>query len=611
MSPLEDLLGRVSKACPFELRNGQLEAVTYVADNQSEDIFNFVLPTGYGKSVTGLATFDVLKGQGRVNRLLIVVPTGTQKDQYADDIASTSAVYCLQIRLPESHEDRAKIALDGATVGLRLHRENQSQVFIATIQHIQRNPDFYADLMSTGRWAVFADEYHKLNAEAEWGKAASNLNYTVIFGMTATPVRTDGKPTIFMGKPEDVLVSFEDAYKEEAIRGVVAHIEHYFVDVEEESDDGEKVVRRKTTEDLGSTSESRELRYLSKYYASILSSAHDCLQSLELQQKGQHQMLVFAVDVQHAKTVSNLLNDLFGPDFSDWVGTGASGRSDAENKAVLRRYKNGTDLKCLVQCNMATEGFDNPTSSVLVFINNPARVDTVTNQQAGGRGVRRNYGIKNFLSDVCHMFASPDNPMADVIKQLADRTLGPIEVGPTEPGGNNPRGNVAIYPIPPMIPSVVDAEFDRSEIIKNLKEEEVKANVAACLASPGAAESGVNIENAEEFIRNFMVNQEIERRKAACAKADAEANSLENWHDRVKKATRIVVGNITRLRYGSSAPKTAIGDVAKQLNQDWVRFSGRRHEAMTSADFKRKYQWLESINQQIGSTRKVPEWVAL
>lgn len=609
LSPIEDLLRRVSEAGERKLRLGQEEALTKVSDNPEQPIFNFVLPTGYGKSVTGLGAFDILKQQGRANRLLIVVPTGVQKDQYVDDLAGSISTYGLDILVPKALEDRNKLKLDGSHVGLRLHQQNMSEVFVATIQHVQRNGGFYTDLMCTGRWAVFADEYHKLNAEAEWGKSAKGLNACVMIGMTATPIRTDGKPTIFMGHASDVTVSFEQAFKEEAIRGVVAHVEHYFVDIEERDENGEVVVSRKTTEELDGSKESRGLRYLTKYCASILSSAFDCLCSLELQHKDQHQMLVFAIDVQHAKNVSNLLNDLFGPDFSDWVGTGDFGRSIKDNDDILKRYKSGTSLKCLVQVGMATEGFDNPQSSVLVFLNVPSRMDVVSNYQGAGRGVRRNFGIQKFSQDVCHMFASPDSPMADVIAALANRTIGAFQPLPAPTHSEGDGREPPLYLVPPAQSFIADTEFDRSEIIANIPEEKVLAQVEHYKNRPNAPAADENTIKA--FMREMLAEQEIQRRREIIRKAEEEANSMENWQDRVKKACNTLAGNIVRLRFGDSHPKSARGDAIRQVHTYWLRATGKSHEAMTSEEFKLKYEWVEKANTALCQTRKLPTWVSL
>src|SRR4051794_12320671 len=163
----------------------------------------------------------------------------------------------------------------------RMSWENKCWIFVTTVQSVLYNIDWYRELMSKGTWLTFFDEYHKLNAEegAKWGKAAEAIKGDVVLGLTATPIRSDYSPTIFNGLPVDVTVSFEQAYNERAIRGVVAHVEHYFVDMR--GPDGETM--RITTEDLrnvttdwDSYQAKRGLRFTDGYLAGILAAAHDC-----------------------------------------------------------------------------------------------------------------------------------------------------------------------------------------------------------------------------------------------------------------------------------------------------------------------------------------------
>lgn len=361
LSPAEDLFRRLDYR-KIELRVGQKAFVQYVNDNPAQTVFNGVMPTGYGKSKTAECICDVLKQQGRATRFLFIVPTDTQREQYAIGVGLDVMNMGLNLRLmkqrsSEGVEYEVPIVIDHSASVHRAHMKNKCDVYITTVQSVTSNEGFYADLMSSGVWCVFADEYQKYNIDesARWGKAIESLNFSVLFGLTATPVRTDSKATIFANKKPDVLVTFTEAYDEKAIRGVVAHIEHYFVDVK--NDDGE--VDRITTENIDSYDISKELRYTTKYFASIINSAYSCLTTKNLTHPGQHQMLVFAMSVSHAKSVSDTMNAVYGNGFSDWVGVGPDGRSSAENKKILSDYKENR-LPALVQVDIAGEGFDNP-----------------------------------------------------------------------------------------------------------------------------------------------------------------------------------------------------------------------------------------------------------
>lgn len=601
VSPAQDLFRRIEYS-GGKLREGQRRLIEYVGDNPRQTIFNGVLPTGYGKSLTAEAVCDVLKQQGRANRFLFVVPTDTQRTQYAEGIARDVEKYGLGLRLEEhATQDGIRYAipvvLSQTIADIRVHRENRCEVYITTIQSIHANQGWYADFMSTGVWCVFADEYQKLNREdgAKWGKALEALNYSVLLGLTATPVRTDRKETVFASKEPDVEVSFVDAYKERAIRRVVAHVEHYFVDVV--NDQGE--VERITTENIDDYDISRDLRFTTKYYASIISSAHDCLLSKNHAHPGQHQMLVFAMNVRHAKSVSEVLNVIFGNGFSEWVGVGPDGRPSPENKKILDDYK-ANKMACLVQVDIAGEGFDNPRSSVLVFLNLLKKASVKAVQQAG-RGLRRNYSIIEFKDDVCDMFASPDTEMADLIRSLADQTLDVTDMRKKEKEGDGDERDSPIYDIAPFDRRVHDAEYDRSEIISKIPQSEVDMfRMAVARKEPGA-------EVDDDRLRAILAEERI----AEIQKAEAVHSRPQAMRDKCNDAQRILVGNALRLRYGVSAPKSAAGDLHKALNSKWKHESKRGHSAMLDEDFRAKHEWLERINAQLKTTRSVPVWLQL
>lgn len=601
LPPAEDLERRIVRS-GRQLRKGQRDFIRYVSEHPDQVIFNGVLPTGYGKSMTAEGSCDVLKQQGRATRFLFVVPTDTQRTQYAEGVALDVANMSLNLKLmAQKTEDglvyHVPIVVSHTVADLRAHLENRCEVFITTIQSIHANQGWYADFMSTGTWCVFADEYQKLNREdgAKWGKALEALHYNILFGLTATPVRTDRKQTVFATKEPDVCVTFKQAYTEQAIRRVVAHIEHYFVDVIGDSGDIERV----TTDNIDSYDLSRDLRFTTKYYASLLSSAHDCLTAKNLNHHNQNQMLVFAMSVKHAQSVSDVMNTLFGKGFSDWVGVGPDGRSSSENKEILKRYK-ANEFPCLVQVDIAGEGFDNPRSSVLVFLNLLRKASVKAVQQAG-RGVRRNYGISDFNEDACDMFASPDTEMADLIRELAEQTLDVGEVGREVGSSDGEEREAPIYNIPPFDTSVKDTEYDRSEVISKIPQAEVdNFRDAVERQEPHA-------EVSDDRLRAILADERIEQMK----KVEAMQKRPEVMRDKVQDALKVFVNNVLRLRYGRSAPQSATGDMYRVINTQWKRLTKKGHGDMLEEDFRRKYDWIREMNDTIGETRALPRWLQL
>lgn len=591
MSPAENLFRRF-KDNGYTPRSGQRDLIQYVSDNPTQPIYNGVFPTGYGKSDLALAIADVLKQQGRINRTLIIVPTDTQRKQYVDGIKES--IINIGLILNEN-----VIKVNGEVMPLRAHRENKAEIFVTTVQAITADRNgYYADLMATGKWLIFCDEYQKLNRDekAKWGKAVDELPDTVKLGMTATPIRSDGKDTVFATKKPDHEVSFEDAYQEQAIRGVVAHVEHYFVDIKD--DDGN--VERVTTENISDYDLKKDLRLTTKYYASILSSARDCLSVKNMTHPNMHQMLVFAMNVSHAKSVSETLNVLYGSRFSNWIGVGPDGKSSKENTDILDEYK-ANKLECLVQVDIAGEGFDNPRSSVLVFLQ-LLRKNTVKAVQQAGRGIRRNYEIHVFEEDTCDMFASPDTEMAQLAVEFAERTIG--EITPEENGKGKPKETTPIYDIPPFDPQVEDSEFDRSVIISKIHKAEVD-KVRSGISGEYGLSAGTSV--TEEMIRKVIADQKI----SDLEKAVNAANNPETWQKKVTGAVNVLAGNASRLRFGRSHTKGNFHDMIKVIHKKWITDSGLKTSGMFENEFRQKYEWVMGVNSGMKRDREVPRWLAL
>lgn len=108
------------------LRSGQ-QRVVDAAIARPSGVLAVQLPTGYGKTMAAAAVFKALRAGGVVNRLLYIVPTRAQLDQFTAN----------------GHEDFADVGLSGVVpwdigyspgLALRKHRSNSTSVFACTIQ---------------------------------------------------------------------------------------------------------------------------------------------------------------------------------------------------------------------------------------------------------------------------------------------------------------------------------------------------------------------------------------------------------------------------------------------------------------------------------------------
>lgn len=611
------------QASGYEPRLGQKEFWNVVA-TVAKEVYLGVLPTGYGKSDAALGAYLIMREQQRVNRMLIVVPTDTQRQQYANDLLESAGRLGADLRTFKDVNDRGQTSaaclVRHEPYVWRLSLENQCEIFITTVQSVlAAGGFFYTQLMQKGRWLVFFDEYHKLSREesAQWGRAARGIEGEITIGLTATPVRSDGTRTIFDEFPVDVTVSFRQAYLENAVRGVVAHVEHYFVEMEDE----EGVVRRVATEDLADFNNfddfqiKRDLRFVSYYLTSIMTAAYSCLMTKNFKHPGQHQMLVFAMNLDHAQHVSSVLNTTFGAGFSDWVGMR---RSKLENDLVLKRYTDN-QLACLVQVDKATEGFNNKRASVLVFLN-LLRKNTIKAIQGGGRGVRRNGAIKDFFDDVCDMFASPDTEMADLIKEFQSQTVGQDRGSSSGKDDDDPPGSSLIRKSPPIVIPPIEScisavEFDRSEIFRVAKEDvetfresllhEASKTAGGRLSEPQFAQ--LRADFSDERLISILRAKKLEDARAAAEAIDP----MPVTRARVQQAVQILASGVARMRYGRAIPKQVIGVICKQIHKRWQAEGGKAQNEANYNDLFNKIKWIDSIAKSLNASGEIPGWIAM
>ena len=598
MPSLEESERHFKKNTGHELRRGQRNAAEYVRSKRKAGLPTVIeAPTGYGKSIMLLVMYIAAAEAYGVNRFLLVVPTTTQLKQYSQELVETAKKLGLDV-------GRAKI-VTGDVSTVRYHRENKTSVFVTTVQFMsESNLGYFDDLMSTGVWALGADEHHHYDSDITkmWPKAIKHVSQhcAAVFAVSAAKVRTNGMPSFF-GMP-DVVISVEDALKEEAIRKFKVCEEHYDIDVLIAGEDGPRklktddLLNNVADKDFSRFETRKQLRYLTKYVNDLIQRSLNRLEQKLLTHPGQHQMLVFCMSCKHAESVSKLLNAI-RPGYADWAGTGPNGRSDAENEDVIKRYKNN-DLPVFVQVDIAGEGFDNPRSSVALFLN--LLGDSVKSMQHLGRVLRRNYGIKEFENDTADVFVSSDSPLVEFFQNFASIMLKDEDLteGPIDPvtGGGGPT----IFTIPDLV--IVNAAHDRSAVRypRGMSKEEAKEKVMLAISNVqkkgGAAATEEQVEALMEILR-----QEGEKEMRL-----SEDEEIEITKTQITKAVNLFIGNIIRVKYGdNSYDKTLFKDYVTRVNGFWKRKVGS-HSDMTLDDLKAKFAWVQALNADLKKTKSVP-----
>ena len=595
-----------------KLRAGQ-KALYDIVSTKQKDRYCIQLPTGYGKSWCACIAYGVMRDQGRVNRLLIVVPTDQQRTQYIDGLYEDLEILGLKTRGIYRCDNRAGwIAKES--------NQNKGEIFVAGVQSICADPGYYADLMSKNRWLVVADEFHHYGSENSWGKSILELPYSVIMGMSATPVRSDQKLTIFGDSDFDVTVTIPDAYLEKAVKRIQGRVGNWMVSYST-ADDPEP--QNFTTKDLidaygvnGTSPASisayeikKGIRYHDKYVSEIFLQVLELWNQYEAKWPKQNQILVFAMSCRHADMVAKLINDIAFPGypkpFADWIGVGeglAGNRSDSENKKILAQFQ-ANELPCLVQVNKAGEGFNNKRCSIGLFLDLVG--DTPTKRQHIGRFMRVNPAAPGQSSVI---FVSEDSPAKFLLENIAE------EFG-SSPDSENPQGKtgggggVSNVTIPDVF--ILDTEFESERIvypygspekameqyIKNFSEDIRQAYAA--LPHDTALEAFKSMVEPwlkEEHKRNHPPLTEEQKRKQIA--------------DQVKRNVGQVAGIVCRKRYGKSHPKTALIDFMKLINSQWKRDHGIGHSDMTADELMAKNKWLQDLAENVNKGM-IPTWLSI
>lgn len=583
------------------------------------------LPTGYGKTMAGAGYYVIRREQGFVNRCLWIVSsdelrrglapepdkeTGERAATVGDRVREWFGAGCLDV-----------VAVSGVARDYKMHAADLAEVYVTTYQYLREQAPYFAQLLDDcdGRWnwLVIADEAHHLAKEwALW--LATRVPRAETLYMTATPLRSDKLPLRGVpskpsdtGKPGEstydacVSIPWKAAIDEQVIRRPIMHAQDWRLEFEDDNGnrvslttselrDLSKKEKFKSGEDFDAWTVKQNFRYVGQYVQRIFLEALDTLNGKRSQWPGPHQMIIFAMSCGHAKFITHLLNDSFQKSMgieADWIGVL---RSDAENRRAIDKFKRG-ELPVLVQVDKVGEGFDCPAASVAVFLN-LIQSRTKLLQQLG-RVLRRLFHI-TFTYDTADVYADKAHEICEVI-----RDLQPTEDdGYHEPKGGDGGGDgPGLQPLP-----------DWYDIEAELLDTDVYGPNGSAGYAPHilrAAESvGLSPEEVQRVLNAVNGEQAAGQQQRA---GTSEIEKLARYQGRVDKATSRIVShalNLTARNGGTSDAKRLAGLFKKNLNTRWKR-ANIGHEEMLSGDFKRKYQWLQAVDNEMLDTGKVPSWL--
>lgn len=429
----------------FRFRVGQAAFLEKLAEAFAKGETNHlgVFVPGYGKTITALASFVVARAMGIAEKLVVFVPRGNLRDQYADAEELSS----LFIRL--GAPPFSFCVADSETVFLK---NLSTQIVITTYQYASGAGGTAAlkRFCQTAPALFVFDEVHHLSDDGTWAQQIGQFEHAASIALSGTPMRSDNK-TLF-GVPFTVdaegtafyealhEVTLRDAHAEGAIlKRVEAHVTDYKLRLFH-ADSGQEVEMSlsemeaiKAEHDVDVYLARRKMRFHDVYLEALLAPAfsHFAEKRAALDEwsrattggppERQHQMLVIAMSNKHAAAMLAFVQQRFPGFTSGRIGQDVPAR---ERARLLEDYREGR-LDVMVQVDMIGEGTDIKPISVIVKAD-LVRATSKTLQQLF-RGMRF-YAPFGEAGNLCAVYAPDD---AQVVRTL-DWIASEEQIGATK-----------------------------------------------------------------------------------------------------------------------------------------------------------------------------------
>jgi superfamily II DNA or RNA helicase len=627
MPPLEEFKRRILAESPdpvkpverlegHRLRAGQQFAMRLASEPQRRSLF-VGLPTGYGKTSTALLSFAQRHALRSSDHLLYIVPSDNLRDSVLQEchllteLTGATVARSTMDRPVAVAQELRKIARQGG-IG----------VVVTTIQQVALSFAHVENVLETagGRWMVVFDEVQNYERPREgqqpgaWTRAKRALeardDITFVLAMTGTVVRSSGHWSDF-GEP-DFEVPLAVAREERVIRSVCAHEIDYLIDVEM---DGSIESMRLSDVDNARAAEGcasvdawelkHNVRYFGRYITDIFAAAHGTLVA-EQARDPRAAMMVFCMSVAHAKTTCDTLNRFAGKGFAEWIGSsdvGDDSRSPEENRAILRRFKEGR-FHCLVQVNMATVGFNHPHVCVELWLNTIGA--SVYVMQGIGRALRITPKL-----DAAHIFYSPDHPARDIFRNLESalpsddaegEKSGPLDGGSGGGGDsvkfppwqifNARRTDVVVHT--PLGDFNADSENDAHELAVSL----------------AARSSSLTVDSARAEVDRIF--REAREQQESSASELTLTERTEQARGQAEKALMAVIRTVAR-KTGQRQDPAWYGAMKARVHGEYKKRQASKvsQSDMTEDQLRAKHSWLEQLHAEISAAPAagVPAWL--
>ena len=432
----------ITLAQGFRLRDGQrrfLEKLAAGLERGERNHLGVFVP-GYGKTITALAAFAVAHAMGHARKLVVFVPRGNLRDQYADprelgsvfkNIGAPSFSFCVA--------DSEQVFLKNLS----------TDIIITTYQYASGRGGHKAlkAFCNSAPCMFVFDEVHHLSDDGTWANKLEQFACACSVALSGTPMRSDNR-TLFgvpftVGTDGDQYymalheVTMRDAHEEgKILKRVQAHIVDYRLQLVH-TDTGETVEmtlsqmaeQARSKHDVDAFMARKRLRFHDVYLQSLLTPAFAAFRRKRDQHRIEsigrngaatrnHQMLIIAMSNLHASAILDFVKRNFAEFTSARIGQDVP---EAERLKLLGQYRNGL-IDVMVQVDMIGEGTDIKPISVIVKAD-LVRALSKTLQQVF-RGMRY-LGAWSESSNVCDIYAANDSEVVSTLEWIsAEEQIG-------------------------------------------------------------------------------------------------------------------------------------------------------------------------------------------
>lgn len=435
-SPTSSMIPGITLSKGFQYREGQSIFLRKLAEafTLGERYHLGVFVPGYGKTITALSSFVVARSLGMAKKVVIFVPRGNLRDQYADakelskvfmSIGAPPFTYCVA--------DSEKVFLKNVN----------TDIIITTYQYASGRGGHKAlkSFCETAPCMFIYDEVHHLSDDGTWATKISSFQHSCSVALSGTPLRSDNK-TLF-GVPfksngsETYYVALHEVSLREAhaegkiLKNIQTHTVDYQITLFN-TQSGERVeislgelslmaqnTNEKDKSNIDAFLARKQLRFHDEYIRALLDPAfkrfhekREALKRINPNFRQQHQLLVIAMSNKHAEAILNVVKERYPQYSSARIGQDVP---QEEREKLLAEYRHGL-IDVMVQVDMIGEGTDIKPISVIIKAD-LVKAMSKTLQQLF-RGMRYYDGFPE-SENVCDIYTSNDSEVVSILEWLA------------------------------------------------------------------------------------------------------------------------------------------------------------------------------------------------